>query len=218
MLYNENESQRKEIKHLQDKLKHMNVSCVDKDYQLIKLKEEICKYQHKIKDLERKLIIEEAKVECVYEKKMVEETKVKTFSKKVDKLMAETHILNTKKNLLLYKVEGLENGLSESRITLQSTENELTEHKRRLASLNDIINELNLQLNEKSMELQTFKENYKKSLEFQHNINIDVLKGLHRLQQYSTKPRCFTSRKYFEKERLLNELKERVGMLLLRAY
>ena len=89
MLYNENDSQKKEIKNLQYKLKEMNVSSVDKDNQLSRLRQEICQYQHEKEDLERKLIVEEAKVECVYEKKMVEEFKVEKSSKEINRRIME---------------------------------------------------------------------------------------------------------------------------------
>ena len=195
----------------------MNVSTVDNDNQLSRLRQEICQYQHEKEDLERKLIVEEAKVECVYEKKMVEETKVEKSSKEINTLMEELRNINTAKNLLLCKVQGLEKGLNEYRKTVELKENENFKYKEQITSLNCVVDELSSKLTDKIEEFQISTTNYEKLLQYQNNINEDVLKGLHRLAQYSTKPKCFTSRKYFEKNELLNELKETVSMLLLRS-
>ena len=196
-------------------MKEMNVSSVDKDNQLSRLRQEICQYQHEKEDLERKLIVEEAKVECVYEKKMVEETKVEKSSKEINTLMEELRNINTAKNLLLCQVQGLQKGLAEYRKTVELKEKENFKYKEQIYSLNDIVDELNSQLTDKIKELHTSTTYYKKLFEYQNNINEEVLKGLHRLAKYSTKPKCFTSRKYVEKNELLNELKERVSMLLM---
>ena len=61
MLYNENYSQKKDIKYHQYKLKEMTVNSLDKDDQLNRLRQEIIQYQNEKEDLERKLIVEEAK-------------------------------------------------------------------------------------------------------------------------------------------------------------
>ena len=104
--------------------------------------------------------------------------------------MEELSNLNTAKNLLLCQVQGLQKGLAEYRKTVELKEKENIKYKEQISSLNDIVDELNSQLTDKIKELHTSTTNYKKLFEYQNNINEDVLKGLHRLAQYSTKQKC----------------------------